>query len=364
MKHLAQFLRDSRETVVAAWLTQIEKLPSAAGKPWGLLRDHIPDILDQLAAALEQGETNDGALDRLAGEHAALRFRTGYDLRQVVLEYQALRQTILTLYAQSQPPYTSTLRPVTSMDRSLDEAIGDAVDRFMDERDKARDVFVGILGHDLRTPLQTISIAADLFLGRQDVLPPPFVAAATSAKRAAHRMERMIEDLLDFARGRLGGGIPITPTDANLRAVARGIVDELAAGHPDRSIACLAVASGDFDGQWDAPRIGQAISNLVANAIEHGGDPIEVETLDQGEHVRVEVRNAGTIPDEIRPTLLQPFHRGKSGTGLGLGLYVVDEIARAHGGRVDIESTPERGTRVSLVLPRQVEIPTKPRRTP
>jgi signal transduction histidine kinase len=363
LKHLAGFIRKSREAIVADWLVQIEQLPSATGQPYGALRDHIPQLLDQIATGLERDAASSDTLDQVAGEHAALRFHAGYDLRQIVLEYQALRQTILKLYERSEPPQSSIMKPVTVMDRSLDEAIGDAVDRFMDERDKARDVFVGILGHDLRNPLHSFAVAAATFLKRRDHLDPALLKAAVTTDKAARRMDRLIGDLLDFARGRLGGGIPIETAAVDLGAAVRAVVEEIAVANPDRSIACSGPdAPGTLDGMWDAARVAQAVSNLIGNAVEHGGDPIAVELVDDGASVRIEVRNRGVVPAEIRPTLFQPFRRGKGEAGLGLGLYVVDEIARAHGGRVDFTSDADAGTCFALVLPRQPGLPTRPRR--
>lgn len=359
MTTLAQFIRRDRENIVAAWLTQVEQLPSAADKPYAVLRDHVPAILERLATVLERGEGSDPTLNKLAAEHAALRYHAGYDLRQIVLEYQALRQVILKLYQASEP--TVTLHPIAAMDRSLDEAIGDAVDRFMGERDKVRDVFISILGHDLRTPLQSLTMAVEMFRTDAEV-PARLSKTASSASRAIARMDRMIGDLLDFARGRLGGGIPINPAPADLREVVGSVVDEFTASFLNRAIHCgAATAQGDFVGEWDAARIGQAVSNLVRNAIEHGADPILIALVDHGDTVRVEVSNQGTIVADVLPMLFQPFHRGRDGNGLGLGLFVVDEVARAHGGRIDVDSSPDQGTRFSLVLPRAALAPTRPR---
>ncbi|HUQ02447.1 MAG TPA: sensor histidine kinase [Kofleriaceae bacterium] len=360
-------MRNSREAIVAAWMERVEELPSAAGKSYGVLRDHVPEIVDHLADVLEQDRASgDAALDRLAGAHAVLRHREGYDLRQIVLEYQMLRQTILTMYNSTNPPLTSTLVPIAHLDRSLDEAIGDAVDRFMDERDKARDVFVGILGHDLRTPLQSIAVATDTILQR-GAADPAIVKAAGVTGKAVARMSRMIGDLLDFARGRLGGGISLdaAPVD-DLRLVVRAAIEEQAAANPEKAIQDLSHdAPGDFAGTWDVARIAQALANLIGNAIQHGDDaPVVVSTADDGTTVRIEVTNGGTIPDEVRATLFQPFRRAGRGDGLGLGLYVVDEIARAHGGNVEVESDAARGTRFTLVLPREPKLTSRPRRDP
>jgi signal transduction histidine kinase len=263
------------------------------------------------------------------------------------------------MFSQAEVDASIALSPIIQFDEGLDEAIGDAVNRYTDERDRARDVFVGILGHDLRNPLQAISMGADGLLERGDALDGDIVTVVRRMKRASNRMAAMIGDLLDFTRGHLGGGIPIERTTVELRALVLHAVEEIAAAHPDRRIVG-ATPDADLAGLWDGGRIAQALSNLVGNAIQHGSDPITVELTDEGESVRIEVRNAGVIAADILPTMLQPFHSGRSGHGLGLGLYVVDEIARAHGGRVDVASDVDGGTRIALVLPRTSTLPARP----
>ena len=353
MSELSAFIRDAREAIVAAWLLQVEKLPSAVKQRRVVLRDHIPDLLQALADALDLGAKAESNLevDRLASEHAKLRFHAGYDLRQVVLEYQVLRQTILRMYASAHPDAIS-VDTLSALDLRLDEAIGDAVQRYMAERDRARDVFVGILGHDLGSPLQAIINAAGFLATPGGRSPAALDRIGATLTRSAYRMKDLIRDLLDFARGHLGGGIPISPRQVDMLELVRSAVEEAVASHPDRSITCAPpVASHRYDGEWDDARIAQALSNLINNAIVHGTDPVIVTVFDEGELVRVQVQNGGEIEDSARAKLFLPFHGGTSGSGLGLGLYVVDEIVRAHGGSVMVESF-DGVTTMAMLLPR------------
>ena len=210
--------------------------------------------------------------------------------------------------------------------------------------DEAKDKFVDILSHDLRNPLGAIMAGAQYLLQTGD-LPERHVATAARIARSADRMSRMISDLLDFARGRLGQGIPISRSQSDLAAIARHTVEEVQARHPNRRIELE--LTGDTVGSWDPDRAGQVISNLVANGVEHGQDPIQVAVHGSADTVTLSVANAGSpIPTEILDKLFQPFtgRAAPERTGLGLGLFIVHEIVRAHGGTIEVESNATDGT--------------------
>lgn len=214
-----------------------------------------------------------------------------------------------------------------------------------------REQFLGILGHDLRNPLNTIITAAS-FMWRSGRLPPGLDKALAGIARAAERMSRMVHDLLDLTRGRLGGGIPITPATVDMADVCRAVVEEMSMAYPDRSVSIH--ADGQFEGDWDRDRAHQAVGNLVGNAIEHGSDPVLVSLTRSDEEVAVAVTNAGEpIPEDRLRVLFEPYRRVGGGHGLGLGLYIVSEIMRAHGGKVEVASSRENGTTFSLHWPRR-----------
>ncbi|ABS25242.1 ATP-binding protein [Anaeromyxobacter sp. Fw109-5] len=220
-----------------------------------------------------------------------------------------------------------------------------------------REQVMGILGHDLRNPLGAVRALASLLLRRGDV-PASAHASLGEIDRAARRMLEMIGTLLDFTDGRFKGALPIAPVPADLHEVCQDVIDELRAADPRRTIQVA--LEGDGRGTWDPARLAQVVSNLVANALEHGvrGAPVRVTVRGDHQQVAVTVENQGAIPPELRPVLFEPFCSGSRlrdashARGLGLGLYIVDLVVRAHGGSVSFESTAERGTAFTVRLPR------------
>jgi two-component system, sensor histidine kinase and response regulator len=214
------------------------------------------------------------------------------------------------------------------------------------------DLFVGVLGHDLRNPLSSIVGAAGL-LELKAADPDETRKKARSILSASRRMDRLIQQLLDFALARVKGAIPIEPVAVDLAKSTRQVVAEL--GESQTSRVELEVR-GDASGTWDADRMMQVVSNLVGNALEHGtaDSPVRVEINGEApEQIGWAVENRGTIPKETLAVLFSPFKpRGRHSRGLGLGLYIVEQIVIAHGGRVSVdEPAPER-TRFTVWLPR------------
>jgi signal transduction histidine kinase len=226
---------------------------------------------------------------------------------------------------------------------------------------RANELFAGVLAHDLRTPLAAMMSAAQLLLLQLDEAPPGFEADAKAARTilsSGQRMTAMIDQLLDFTRARSGGGIAVSPQPTNLADLCEQAVRELELAHPDWSLRLHVV--GDQQGAWDPDRMLQAISNLLTNAGQHGVRAAGVDVrLDgtQHDHVMLEVHNGGAIPEPVLSRLFDPFrstwHDRHRSRGLGLGLFIVHEIARAHGGSVEATSSEDHGTTFSVRLPRE-----------
>lgn len=215
---------------------------------------------------------------------------------------------------------------------------------------------IGIVSHDLRTPLGTIVLGARALLARGDL----HGAHATGVARllgAAEKASRMIRDLLDLARARVGPGIPIRRRTVELGSVVSQAVEELRAAYPDRAIRLA--GEGDLVGSWDEDRIVQALGNLVTNAVKYGAPGSEITVALEGgsDAVRISVHNRGDpIPAAVLPTLFHPGARhatDPTDRGLGLGLYIVERIAAAHGGTASVSSTRDDGTTFIVTLPRR-----------
>lgn len=217
---------------------------------------------------------------------------------------------------------------------------------------RLQEQLMGVVGHDLRTPLSSILMAAAV--ARRGPLSEPQASALDRIGRSAGRMTDIIRDLLDVVRARSGHGIPVTKREVDVEATCRAALAELQQVHPGRLVEL--VAHGDDRIHADPSRLMQAVSNLVGNALQHGGEEGEVTVRVEGtaDGVTLTVHNLGPpIPDGVMRELFEPFHRGEgTSESVGLGLFIVREIARAHGGRVTASSHAAHGTTFTLHLPR------------
>ena len=218
------------------------------------------------------------------------------------------------------------------------------------------EMFMAVLGHDLRNPLGAIMASAEMLgMTSTDHNVKQFSGRILSS---TNRMTRMIEDLLDVTRARVAGGIPIRPQPMDLQPVLDRVMNEIRAIHPKRQIEIE--TKGDLHGTWDSERLAQVISNLVTNALQHGAQdaPVTVEIDgDDARELTMFVRNGGSIPEHRRAALFDPFHdisrMAESRSGLGLGLYIVREIVLAHGGTADVQSDASNETAFRISLPRE-----------
>lgn len=231
-------------------------------------------------------------------------------------------------------------------------------ERLRQERANAelREQFIAVLGHDLRNPLASIAAGARLMLKAKT--PEHTVRLEAMMQSSVGRMAKMIDSVMDLARGRLGGGISLSKAITAVEPVLDQVVAELAAAHPERRIETIfEVATPVF---CDPARIAQLFSNLLGNAISHGApdQPVRVEASASAEMFELSVANGGAaIPEEARKRLFQPFYRGEAhgpSHGLGLGLYIAAEIAKAHSGSIEVASS-EAETRFKFRMPLESE---------
>lgn len=223
---------------------------------------------------------------------------------------------------------------------------------------RLNELFMAVLGHDLRSPLASLAMSAETLPLLSDR--PEVLDVARRMQSSCARMGHMIEDVLDLARVRQGGGIAIKPAPMDLGALVERVVEERRAAWPGARIEVQ--RSGDLGGMFDATRLSQATANLVDNALRHGrrdeGVAVELDGAD-AERVVLRVANAGLIAPDLLPHLFDPFRSGnlrerhQRQSGLGLGLYIVQQIVRAHHGRISVHSPHRTGhTLFHLEMPR------------
>ncbi|KAA5923038.1 response regulator [Achromobacter xylosoxidans] len=220
---------------------------------------------------------------------------------------------------------------------------------------RVNDMFMAVLSHDLRTPLQAVIMGASM-LARQGG-DARVVSVAQRMLQSSERMKHLIEDLLDVTRIRQAGGLALAPARIGMDTLVLRTLDELRAGFADRQIE--AECHGDPVGEWDGERIAQVLANLLGNALHHGARDVPVRVEVDGsvaDRVVVTVSNGGSIPAELLPQLFNPFRSGARPAGghrgLGLGLFIAQQVAQSHGGRISAESR-DGITRFRVALPRQ-----------
>jgi signal transduction histidine kinase len=385
---LAEFIVSNIEPILMEWEVFARGMTPGAKMDALALRDHAQDILlatvqdmksSQSAAersAKSRGHAHrggvpggDGAaasgavLNGASDLHAIDRLGSGFDLMEVVAEYRALRASVLQLWRDSAPEaHVSDVDDVTRFNESIDQSVAKAVSSYTRRVDQARDLFLAILSHDLRNPLNSIAMSAEL-LRNVDARRPDADAlgCASQISTNAQVMARMIGDLLDYTRTRLGAGMPVSPAPMDLESLCRELFDEFRTAHPNRVIRFH--SDGSQTGDWDADRLRQAISNLLGNAVQHGAEnaPIDLKLTGEASDVVVEVHNGGPpIPPGELPRIFEPLVRGSSAEhprhnrpgSIGLGLYIAREVARSHGGKLDVTSSLEAGTAFTVRLPR------------
>jgi signal transduction histidine kinase len=342
MNEAADIIRRTHAKIVATWEAQVVvDVPELATLSRAMLIDHLPEFLEGFARWLE-GDAGDG-FRALADGHALSRQSSGVGIDVLMAEYACLRRTLVDqVLCHSAGEHL--VRAVTSLNSGMDLAIAEAVRRYVGARDDVRQRFIAILGHDLRDPLAAVQLSASVLATGQ--LPEPQQRVVERIARAAGRMERMISDVLDFTRGPLSGAIPVSLAAVDMADICRSAVEEAnAAGNT----AIRFEATGNLLGMWDSDRVQQALSNLLRNARHHGGGEVELRAWESEDRKKVytAITNHGPmIPPAQLPTLFDPYTRPSEtrSRGLGLGLFIVREIARAHGGICSAESTAESTT--------------------
>jgi signal transduction histidine kinase len=361
------------EAIVGEWEEFARTLlPAATGMTTLALRDHAKEILEAVAKDLSTPQTKDaqaekskgraprliGAAETAAQAHAVLRARSGFDINQLAAEYRALRASVLRLCMEECEPDDINLDDIIRFNEAIDQAIVESIDFYSAQVDQARNLLLGMLGHDMRSPLNTILMTAQYLVTLS--AGAEVSDAATRLIRSGASMKALLDDLVSFNRTRLGLGIKVQLADADLAAAYADELEQLRGAHPGRQVELEVV--GDTRGLWDRMRLQQLLRNLVVNAIIHGSPatPIHVRLAGDQADITIEVKNLGPAIEKANlDQIFDPLKRGlgqvnrdDGESGLGLGLYIVREIARAHGGEVTVRSDNEE-TVFAVRLPRR-----------
>ena len=370
------FIKDNLDAIVRDWEAFARTLPAGQSMSALALRDHSREILLAIAGEMELPQSEqerasqaqdivptEASTTSAAAEHGALRQMAGFDLVQLFAEFRALRASVMAFWKRSDGATlgSSSIEEITRFNEGMDKALAQSVQRYSSEVAASRDMFLAVLGHDLRGPLSGIEMSA-MLLAKAGLSDKARQQAAARIKRASRDMSRLITDLLEYTRTRLGAGIPIDRSACDLGPVCEASLEDIRAGNPEQQF--VQQVSGDLCLQADAARMQQALSNLLSNAVQHGSQrsPVTLTAVGEVDAVIVKVINSGEpIPSGALAAIFEPLVQApnassegheRSKTSLGLGLFIVREIVLAHGGTISVESSMAAGTVFTIRLPR------------
>lgn len=371
---LSNFIRENAKAIINEWVSFAQSLNPNIHLSKLQLKDHISEILNFIAKDIELPQTSPEQLKKSHGEsdslnkedsaaeiHGAIRHDEGFDIIEMVAEYRALRASVTKLWAKTSDNLSQEdILDLTRFNESIDQALAESVVRFTKAVDHSKDLLLGILGHDIRSPLGAMTMSAHL-ITKVGPLNEKQIFLASQIESSGARITGIVSDLLDLTRTRTGTGLTVVKQPLDIAILAQQIIDELRTQPPARSI--VLDVQGDCTGQWDSTRLGQVISNLIGNAIQYGSPtaPVSVVITGDDQKVTISVHNEGApiLPHKMG-TLFDSFTRAVSEnkvshtrtSNLGLGLFISREIAYAHGGDIRVTSTRTDGTTFIVEVPK------------
>jgi len=371
---LADFISSNLENILSEWVAFARtKIALGQGMTDLALRDDAAAILSEVARDMGTVQSSGEQQAKSQGDaaadpslpvtpshaHAMQRVRSGFEVNQMVSEFRALRATVLRLWSESTGTASiEDLNDVTRFNEAIDQALAESLKSFVSEVDRARNLFMEVLGHDLRTPLSTITMCSSILKLRR----PEDVREVEMIQRSSERMRKLVDVVLSYTRRSLGAVLPVELKQVQLDELVRNCVHDLAVTNPEREIVLS--TNADLQGIWDAMRLSQLVSNLVGNALKYGASdqPITVTLeADESDSVVLRVHNFGPpISSQVVADIFEPLVRGKNpagsaqvgGANMGLGLYIAREVASAHFGTIHVTSDAVSGTEFEVRLPR------------
>jgi signal transduction histidine kinase len=367
--NLADFIEADLTGLIDDWTNYALALSQPDSKlSESQLRNSAADILTAIAADMREAQSAAqqqtksrgdkhaprSGFNHVAHQHAEDRLSHGFGINDVVAEFRALRAAVLRRWQKTSPAGETAFQEMIRFNEAIDQVLAESVRHYAHRTERIRDLFSGVLAHDLRSPLGAILNSGEVLL-RDDNLSPGSVRAVAFVQRGAMRMKQMIDDLLIFTRTRLGDALPVSFTPQDIGRICSDAVDEVRASFPDAHIELR--LAGELRGRWDGSRLGQLVVNLLTNAVRYGSGSVVVEAGGHDGKMTLVVSNEGSpIPERALPTLFDPLTRAgipnRSGTaaGMGLGLYICRCIASAHQGTIGVESAGQ-ATRFTVCLP-------------
>jgi len=370
---LSEFILSNMNEILSEWESFAGAILPATNLDKLALRDHAPEILKAIAldmettqTDLEQAEKSKGLApirdpETAAETHSTQRLRTGFNQVQVVSEYRALRASVIRLWLASSPqPDASDLYQLTRFNEGLDQALGESTMRFMQEVEAARDFALAVLAHDLRNPLNAVITSAECLKIAKARDDETITTLSSIIFDSGMQMSKLIDTLLDFTGTRLGRSLSVKREPMCLRPILESTVTSFSAAHPNRTIELT--CNGEAQCAGDEVRIRQMLSNLVANAIQHGAEtsPIVITSWIESGEIVIQVHNDGPpiAASKIPTTFDFSAQRRTKNAGvttelghLGIGLYITGKIVEAHGGKISVTSTAQEGTTFEVRLP-------------
>jgi signal transduction histidine kinase len=371
---LHSFILENMEVILQKWEDLARDIWPVNNPSTRELRDHAEEMLlaiitdmQTIQSSTQQHDksvgkgwpsTSSDSVDSSSARHAANRVHSGFDIRNLLVEYRALRASVLHLWGQTVPDMSAMqIEDMTRFNECVDQLLAESVLCYTASVEKSRELLLGILGHDLRSPLCVVSMMAGLLQENKDV-GEPARHMASQIVIAAREMTRLVVDLLDFAGSHLGAKMHVTRQSMCIDELCREVMEEIAAANPSRIFEFE--TNGDGNGYWDRTRLRQLMSNLLLNAVQHGASqtPIRMFMRADQDEVVLGVCNQGQpIPSALRTVMFDPLRRCTSDGlprdvgSLGLGLYIAREVTSAHGGFIEVE-TGDMETTFLVKLPR------------
>ncbi len=369
---LAEFIVASVERIVDEWEAFAMTIrPAADSMNRVELRDHASAILlaaardmtsaqtpmERAAKAMGEGPDKTPSLDVAAASHGELRHQVGFDLVQMTSEFRHLRASVIRLWTDTLVQMELVhIHDLIRFNEAIDEALAESTAAYAEQVNHSRDIFLAILGHDLRAPLQAVSMSSEMLASKAG-LDEKARSHVQRIRNSTRHMGAMVNDLLEFVRSRLGQSLPIVRSPLSMSVLAQAAIDEASAGQPLSDLRFE--KDGETDGEWDQGRIEQLLQNLIGNALQHGASnlPITLRLHGEPDSVTLTLHNYGEpIAESAISTLFFPLVRSTSDrvgeTSLGLGLFIVNEVVLAHGGTVQVTSNEADGTTFTVMLPK------------